>query len=84
MNYRPNDQFVPQQERKKYVCVFRCWWTNECQESQAADECNILCGARYIPGEVLSLLDWVMVNYVMNISRGLWHGQFKKEEKVRK
>jgi hypothetical protein len=43
MSYRPNESFVPKQQKKQCMSVFYCCWRSEWQQSGAADIHRGLC-----------------------------------------
>jgi hypothetical protein len=43
MSHRPNELFIPKQQRKQYMSTVYCWQKNEWQVSGAADKHQVLC-----------------------------------------
>jgi hypothetical protein len=56
MWHRPNESFVPEQQRKKYVSVVYGWRKNEWQESGAADKHQVCAKIGKSASEKVALL----------------------------
>jgi hypothetical protein len=68
MSYRPNEPFVPKQQRKQYLSAVHCWQKNEWQESGAADKIEF----RVTIGESASeTLDLLILNYAKHALKKL-------------